>query len=68
MIDDDFHEAVAQYRQAMDAYLAQLQRGKLDNDYYRAGRRCRRALARVRMIAAQSRIVWDHGDGARTFY
>lgn len=68
MIDDDFHEAVAQYRKAMDAYLEQLQRGKLDSDYYRAGRQCRRALRRVRQLAARQRIVWDTGDAARTFY
>lgn len=67
MIDDDFQDAVLQYRQAMDAYLEQLQRGKLDSDYYRAGRAARRALRRCFRIAAAQRIVWTPGD-CRTFY
>lgn len=63
-----FEQAEREYRQALAHHLELLRRGKIDNEFYKSGRRARRALARVRMIAAQSRIVWDHGDGARTFY
>ena len=51
-----FIEALFAYRQALDAYWAEATRRKLGSDYYRAGRQCRKALRRVRRIAAQQRL------------
>jgi len=64
---NEFIEALHEYRTALNHYL-DLQRTPLSNEYFRAGRQARRELRRCRQLAAAQRIVWDCGDGARTFY
>lgn len=64
----DFLESLFAYRRALDTYWAESTRRKIDNDYRCAGRQCRRALRRVRKIAARHGIFWDTSDNARTFY
>lgn len=64
----DFLQSLFAYRQALAQHLELLRTGKLDNEFYKSGRRARKALRRARQIAAAQRIIWDCGDGARTFY
>lgn len=62
-----FEQAEREYRTALAHHLQLLRTGKLDNEFYKSGRRARRALRRCFRIAAAQQIVWTPGD-CRTFY
>lgn len=62
-----FDDAVHEYRVALSQHLELLRTGKLDNEFYKSGRRCRKCLKRAFSLAARHRIIWTPGD-CRTFY
>lgn len=67
-MNGDFLEALATYRECQARFFEEASRRKIDNSYRRSGMQCRKALKRCRQLAAERRILWDTGDGARTFY
>lgn len=69
MIRDDqqWEAALSVWRDALTDYKARLSVGRLDSEYYKAGRTARRALRRCFNLAAKQRRIWSPGE-CRTFY
>lgn len=65
--ESDWQTALSAWNDALAAYKAHLARGRIDSDYYAAGRRARRALKRCFRLAYQQRREWTPGE-CRTFY
>ena len=65
--DREWQEAISAWECALSDYKARLAAGRLDADYYKAGRAARRALRRCFTLAHEQRRIWSPGC-AMTFY